>query len=76
MTYRSEQAREKRTGVQWRKICFGNRSATGELATARLLSVAETCVLQKVNMLTYLAAAVACHRRRERPSSRLSKRPA
>ena len=27
-----------RTGVQWRKICFGNRSANGELATARLLT--------------------------------------
>jgi hypothetical protein len=30
--------RTLRTGVQWRKICFGNRSANGELATARLLN--------------------------------------
>jgi hypothetical protein len=35
--------RALRTGVQWRKICFGNRSASGELATSRLLTVAETC---------------------------------
>src|ERR1700682_4980612 len=33
--------RALRTGVQWRKICFGNRSANGELATARLLTVTE-----------------------------------
>jgi transposase len=30
--------RALRTGVQWRKICFGNRSVGGELATARLLT--------------------------------------
>src|SRR6202171_3872193 len=33
--------RALRTGVQWRKICFGNRSANGERATARLLTVTE-----------------------------------
>ena len=57
--------RALRTGVQWRKICFGNRSAAGELATARLLSVAETCDLQRLNTLAYLAAAIAYHRRRQ-----------
>ena len=41
--------RALRTGVQWRKTSFGNRSATGELATARLLTVAETCDLQRLN---------------------------
>jgi len=56
--------RALRTGVQWRKICFGNRSAAGELATARLLTVAETCDLQNLNVLAYLAAAIASHRRR------------
>lgn len=54
--------RALRTGVQWRKICFGNRSANGELATSRLLTVAETCDLQGLNILTYLSAAIACHR--------------
>jgi transposase len=56
--------RALRTGVQWRKICFGNRSANGEIATARLLTVAETCDLQRLNILAYLSAAIAGHRRR------------
>lgn len=57
--------RALRTGVQWRKICFGNRSANGELATARLLTVARTCQLQRLNVLAYLSAAITCHRRRK-----------
>lgn len=57
--------RALRTGVQWRKISFGNRSANGELATARLLTIAETCDLQRLNILAYLSAAIACHRRRQ-----------
>ena len=48
-----------------RKVSFGNRSAAGELATARLLTVSETCDLQQLNTLAYLAAAIACHRRRQ-----------
>jgi transposase len=63
--------RALRTGVQWRKICFGNRSAAGELATARLLTVAETCDLRKLNTLEYLAAAIADHRRRQPVTSLL-----
>jgi transposase len=63
--------RALRTGVQWRKICFGNRSATGELATSRLLTVAETCDLQRLNILAYLSAAIVCHRRRQPASSLL-----
>ena len=63
--------RALRTGVQWRKICFGNRSATGEIATARLLTVAETCDLQRLNILVYLAAAIAGHRRRQPVTSLL-----
>jgi transposase len=63
--------RALRTGVQWRKICFGNRSANGELATARLLTVAETCDLQRLNILAYLAAAIACHRSRQQAASLL-----
>ena len=68
--------RALRTGVQWRKICFGNRSAAGELATARLLTVAGTCRLQNLNVLAYLSAAIACHRRHQRPTSLSPKRPA
>jgi transposase len=55
--------RALRTGVQWRKICFGNRSANGELATSRLLTIAETCDLQRLNILAYLSAAILRHRR-------------
>jgi transposase len=63
--------RALRTGVQWRKICFGNRSANGELATARLLTIAETCDLQRLNVLAYLSAAIACHRSRQPATSLL-----
>ena len=63
--------RALRTGVQWRKICFGNRSANGELATSRLLTVAETCDIQRLNILSYLAAAIVCHRNRQKAPSLL-----
>ena len=52
-----------RTAVQWRKICFGNRSEEGEVAPARLLTAAETCSIQKRNLLHYLTEAVRCHRK-------------
>ncbi len=55
--------RALRTGVQWRKISFGNRSRNGEIATARLLTVAETCKRQQRHVLGYLTEAVRCHRR-------------
>lgn len=63
--------RALRTGVQWRKICFGNRSANGELATARLLTVSETCDLQHVNILAYLSNALVRYRSRQLPVSLL-----
>jgi transposase len=66
--------RALRTAVQWRKIMFGNRSAEGELAVARLLTVARTCQLQQLNVLAYLTAAIRCHRRREVVASLLSRR--
>lgn len=52
-----------RPAVQWRKICFGNRSRNGEIATARLLTVTQTCKRQQRHVLGYLADAVRCHRR-------------
>jgi len=52
-----------RTAVPWRKISFGNRSRNGEIATSRLLTVAQTCKLQQRHVLGYLADAVRCHRR-------------
>ena len=65
--------RALRTAVQWRKIMFGNRSATGELAVARLLTVTRTCQLQQLNALMYLTAAIRCHRRRQAVASLLAK---
>ena len=52
-----------RTAVQWRKISFGNRSGNGEIATARLLTVTQTCKRQQRHVLGYLTDAVRCHRR-------------
>lgn len=52
-----------RTAVQWRKISFGNRSRNGEIATARLLTVTQTCKRQQRHVLGYLTEAVCCHRR-------------
>ena len=65
--------RALRTGVQWRKISFGNRSAAGELATARLLSVSQTCRLRQRNSLEYLSEAVSNYRRGQPVASLLSR---
>jgi len=67
--------RALRCAVQWRKITFGNRSATGELAVARLLTVTRTCHMQQLNALAFLTAAIRCHRRRQTVASLLPKRP-
>ena len=67
--------RALRTAVQWRKIMFGNRSAEGELAVARLLTVTRTCQRQQLNALAYLTAAICCYRRRHAVASLLPKQP-
>lgn len=56
----SEQA--LRRAVQWRKTSFGNRSDAGAIATARLLTVAQTCSQQRRSALDYLTEAVLLHR--------------
>jgi hypothetical protein len=63
--------RALRTAVQWRKIMFGNRSAEGELAVARLLTVTRTCQMQQLSTLAYLTAAIVAHRRRHAVASLL-----
>ena len=55
--------RALRIAVQWRKICFGNRSSIGELVTARLLTMRATCQVQNRPFLAYLTEAIRCHRR-------------
>ncbi len=51
-----------RPAVQWRKICFGNRSDNGAVLTARLLTVTRTCWLQTRNSLEFLVEAITAHR--------------
>lgn len=56
--------RALRIAVQWRKTSFGNRSDAGALATARLLTVSQTCAKQKRDTLSYLTEALQLHRKR------------
>ena len=51
-----------RPAVQWRKICFGNRSDNGAALTSRLLTVTRTCWLQKRNPLEFLVEAITAYR--------------
>ena len=55
--------RALRCAVQWRKTSFGSRSAEGEVAVARLLTVTRTCRMQNQQPLDYLTQAVAAHRK-------------
>jgi transposase len=66
--------RAMRLFVLIRKITYGNRSAKGEIALARLLTVTQTCKLQQRPLLCYLLIAVHCHRRRQ-PAPSLRPRP-
>ena len=54
--------RALRHAVIWRKIMMGCRSEIGEIAVARLLTVAQTCKMQKRPALAYLADAIRRHR--------------
>jgi transposase len=54
--------RALRCAVQWRKISFGSRSAQGEVAVARLLTVTRTCRMQNRAPLEYLVSALRSHR--------------
>ena len=62
-----------RRAVQWRKTSFGNRSNAGAVATARLLTVAQTCYQQRRSTLAYLTAAVLLHRSGNKIPSLLNK---
>ena len=64
--------RALRTAVQWRKVSFGTRSEAGELATARLLTVTQTCWIQKGNCLQFLFDAISRHRKGLAASSLLT----
>ena len=63
--------RALRRAVQWRKISFGSRSPRGEIAVARLLTVAGTCRMQNRNSLNYLGSALHAHRKAQTAPSLL-----
>ncbi len=52
-----------RPAVQWRKICFGNRSEKGELLTARLLTATRTCILQQTNPFEFIVDSINAYRK-------------
>jgi transposase len=54
--------RALRCAVQWRKTSFGSRSAGGEVAVARLLTVTRTCRMQGRHPLVHIAASLRSHR--------------
>jgi transposase len=51
-----------RPAVQWRKLCFGNRSDNGAVLTSRLLTVVRSCWLQKRNPLEFLGITIKAYR--------------
>jgi transposase len=51
-----------RPAVQWRKICFGNRSDNGAVLTSRLLTATRTCWFQKRNPLEFLVDTITAFR--------------
>jgi transposase len=51
-----------RPAVQWRKLCFGNRSDNGALLTSRLLTVTRTCWLQNRNPLEFIGSTIKAYR--------------
>jgi transposase len=67
--------RALRCAVQWRKTSFGSRSAQGEIAAARLLTVTRTCRLQNRQPLDYLGNAIRSHRKAQTVPSLLKTHP-
>lgn len=56
-----------RPAVQWRKICFGNKSDEGARITSRLLTVARTCHVLKKNPLEFMVNALVAYRSGKTP---------
>ena len=52
-----------RPAVQWRKVCFGNRSDAGAVLTSRLLTATRTCWLRKRNALEFLVSTIIAYRK-------------
>jgi len=62
-----------RPGVQTRKISYCTRSKKGQLLRARLLTVSQTCRMQKRNSLEFYRAAILAHRYNLTPPSLLTR---
>lgn len=60
-----------RSAVQWRKLCFGNRSEAGAVLTSRLLTATRTCWRHKRNSLEYLGNVIRAYRYEEKIPSLL-----
>ena len=60
-----------RYAVQWRKLCFGNKSDAGAVLTSRLLTATRTCWLYKRNALEYLGNVIKAYRYGEKIPSLL-----
>lgn len=58
-----------RPAVQWRKLCFGNQSESGERFTERILTVTRTCQLRGKNTFHFLCDLMeAAFKGKPRPS--------
>jgi transposase len=53
--------RALRHGVLWRKTSYGTQTEHGNRAVERLLTIRETCRLQRRRLHTYLAEAITAH---------------
>jgi transposase len=63
--------RALRPAVIYRKLSFGTQSESGSRFIERMLTVAETCRLQKRSVYDYLTAAVTAHFSKQTPPSLL-----
>jgi transposase len=51
-----------RSAVMWRKICQGNKTKKGARITERLLTVTQTCRMQGIDPVEFLAEAILAYR--------------
>jgi hypothetical protein len=58
----NETERALRAAVIWRKTSFGSQSGRGLRIVERLLSIAETCKKQALDLLGYLSTAITAQR--------------
>jgi transposase len=52
-----------RPAVMWRKICQGNKTKKGAIATERLLTVTQSCYMQGKDPIEFLAEAILAYRK-------------